>query len=206
MAAVAAKDDGGHVKKDYCELLTWPFNITYERGPVTILWVWNIVIHCCIDMCRDWCRRCSGRFHAFLNLTKCRYITHFCHYRRRLFAGLYLCGYGVIMSALYIDHYPSHMMPKLCCRVDCGKIAAAAITVNTSVGAGDSGPPTAPFDSAQKMGLVTMLWVCYMIICRRYCCIGRKHHGVGLFCDRWQKLARAGSFGFLAPARPLFLS
>jgi len=52
------------------------------------------------------------------------------------------------MAALYIDHYPSHMMPKLCCRVDGGKIAAAAITANTSVGAGDSGPSTAPFDSA----------------------------------------------------------
>jgi len=32
-----------------------------------------------------------------------------------------------------------------------------------------------------------MLWVCYMIICRRYCSIGLEHHGVGLFCDRRQK-------------------
>ena len=38
---------------DYCKLLTRPINITYERGPVTIFWVWNIVIHCCVDMCRD---------------------------------------------------------------------------------------------------------------------------------------------------------
>eukprot|EP00984_Skeletonema_dohrnii_P029401 scaffold19974_cov82-Skeletonema_dohrnii-CCMP3373.AAC.1 len=37
------------------------------------------------------------------------------------------------------------------------------------------------------MGTVNMLWVCYMIICLRYCCIGWEHHGVGLFCDRWQK-------------------
>jgi len=32
-----------------------------------------------------------------------------------------------------------------------------------------------------------MLWVCYIIVYRRYCCIGLEHHGVGLFCDRWQK-------------------
>ena len=32
-----------------------------------------------------------------------------------------------------------------------------------------------------------MLWVCYMIIYRRYCSIGLEHHGVGLFCDWWQK-------------------
>eukprot|EP00984_Skeletonema_dohrnii_P018072 scaffold8351_cov93-Skeletonema_dohrnii-CCMP3373.AAC.6 len=42
-------------------------------------------------------------------------------------------------------------MPKLCCCVDCGKIAAAAVAVNTSVGVGDSGPPTAPFESANSM-------------------------------------------------------
>ena len=38
-----------------------------------------------------------------------------------------------------------------------------------------------------------MFWVCYMIICRRYCSIGLEHHGVGLFCDRWQKWPQAGS-------------
>eukprot|EP00985_Skeletonema_marinoi_P020498 scaffold12211_cov165-Skeletonema_marinoi.AAC.3 len=43
-----------------------------------------------------------------------------------------------------MDQYLS----KLCCWVDCGKIAAAAVAVNTSVGVGDSGAPTAPFDSA----------------------------------------------------------
>ena len=133
-------------------------------------------------MCRDWCCRCSGRFHAFLNLTKCRYITHFYNYHRRLFADLYLCGYVVIMAALYIDHYPSGMMPKLWCAVDCGKITVAAIVVNTSVGVGYSEPPTAPFDSAWKIDLVTMLWDCCMIICCRYCCIGQEHHVVSLCC------------------------
>ena len=123
----------------------------------------------------------SGRFHAFLNLAQYCYITHFCHYHRQLITALYPCGHGVIMGALYIDHYPSHMMPKLWCGVDYKKIAAAAITVNTSTGSGDSGPPTAPFDSAWKIGLlVTMLWVYNMIIWRRYWCIGREHHGVGM--------------------------
>ena len=107
------------------------------------------------------------------------------------------------MAALYIDHYLSHMMPKLWCAVDSEKIAAAAIIVNTSEGSGDSGPPTAPFDSAQKVGLVTMLWVCYMIICRRYCSIGLEHHGVGLFCDRPEK-SRGPKNWILAPAWPLF--
>eukprot|EP00984_Skeletonema_dohrnii_P030554 scaffold22106_cov115-Skeletonema_dohrnii-CCMP3373.AAC.3 len=54
----------------------------------------------------------------------------------------------LLAGASHIDHYLSYTMPKLCCCVDCGKIAAAAIAVNTSVGVGDSGPPTAPFDSA----------------------------------------------------------
>jgi len=60
----------------------------------------------------------SGRFHAFLTFTQCRDTTNFRHYRRQLVDALYLCGYGVIMEALYIDHYPSHMMPQLCCRLD----------------------------------------------------------------------------------------
>eukprot|EP00984_Skeletonema_dohrnii_P001871 scaffold625_cov169-Skeletonema_dohrnii-CCMP3373.AAC.8 len=60
------------------------------------------------------------------------------------------CRYDhVIDSSTIIDrHYLSYTMPKLCCCVDCGKIAAAAVAVNTSVGVEDSGPPTAPFDSA----------------------------------------------------------
>ena len=138
----------------------------------------------------------SGRFHAFLNLIQYRYITHFCPYRRQLFTALYPCGHGVIMGALFIDHYPSHMMPKLWCGVDCRKIAAAAITVNTSTGAGDSGPPTALFDSAWKIGLVTMLWVYNMIICRRYWCIGREHHGDS------GKTVPSGRL-IVAPSRPL---
>ena len=148
-------------------------------------------------MCRDWCRCCSGRFHAFLNLTQYRYITHVCHYRRQLITALYPCGHVVIMGALYIDHYPSHMMPKLWSGVDCRKIAAAAITVNTSVGSGYSGPPTATFDSAWKIGQVTMLWVYNMTICRRYWCIGREHHGVGLFCVVAKSAPRGREF--LAP-------
>ena len=70
-----------------------------------------------------------------------------------------------IIGASHIDQYLSYTMPKLCCCVDCGKIAAAAVAVNTSVGVGDSGPPTAPFDSAWKIGALNMLWVCFMIIC-----------------------------------------
>ena len=90
-------------------------------------------------------------------------------------------------------------MPKLCCAVDCRNIAAATIAVNTSVGVEDSGPPTAPFDSAWKTGQETILWLCYMIIYCRYCCVGRVHHLVSLFCDRWQKNgdARFRFFGAL---------
>ena len=90
-------------------------------------------------------------------------------------------------------------MPKLCCAVDCRNIAAATIAVNTSVNVEDSGPPTAPFDSAWKTGQETILWLCYMIIYCRYCCVGRVHHLVSLFCDRWQKNgdARFRFFGAL---------
>ena len=90
-------------------------------------------------------------------------------------------------------------MPKLCCAVDCRNIAAPTIAVNTSVNVEDSGPPTAPFDSAWKTGQETILWLCYMIIYCRYCCVGRVHHLVSLFCDRWQKNgdARFRFFGAL---------
>jgi len=90
-------------------------------------------------------------------------------------------------------------MPKLCCAVDCRNIAAATIAVNTSVNVEDSGPPTAPFDSAWKTGQETILWLWYMIIYCRYCCVGRVHHLVSLFCDRWQKNddARFRFFGAL---------
>eukprot|EP00984_Skeletonema_dohrnii_P025306 scaffold14427_cov94-Skeletonema_dohrnii-CCMP3373.AAC.2 len=54
----------------------------------------------------------------------------------------------LLAGASHLDQHLSYTMPKLCCCVDCGKIAAAAVAVNTSVGVGDSGPPTAPFDSA----------------------------------------------------------
>jgi len=92
-------------------------------------------------------------------------ITHLCHQLRWSIEQWYIWWYVIIIGASHIDHYLSYTMPKLCCCVDCGKIAAAAIAVNTSVGVGDSGPPTAPFDSAWKIGALNMLWVCFMIIC-----------------------------------------
>ena len=73
-----------------------------------------------------------------------------------------------------------------CCAVDCLKTAVAAVTVtvNTSVGVEDSGPSTAPLDSTSKIGLETILWLCYMIIYCPCCCVGRELHLVSLFCDR----------------------
>jgi len=86
-------------------------------------------------------------------------------YLEFLTLSMRICGYhgSAVYWPLPLLHDAQTMLSR---RLQ--KSRAAAVAVNTSVGAEDRGPPTAPFDSAWKIGLVTMLWVCYMIICRRY--------------------------------------
>jgi hypothetical protein len=44
----------------------------------------------------------------------------------------------------------------------------------------------------EKLGLETILWLCYRIIYCHYCCVGREHHLVSLFCDRWRRCKKFG--------------
>ena len=96
-------------------------------------------------------------------------------YNRRL-TPMRICHYhgSVMLRSLPLLLDAQTML--CCCAVDCLKTAAAAVTVtvNTSVGVEDSGPSTAPLDSTSKIGLETILWLCYMIIYCPCCCVGRE--------------------------------